>query len=464
MKVAPKLAMVAWLAFLPVLGMHAWLSVRREQSLFQSDLERGLSLLGEHLRQVVVTEWARSGEPEGEAILSAVARTDRDVEIRWLPEIPPGAQRGLSAPQGDRVTWLEPIAIEGNPIAGIELSESLKPMHRYLRATLVRIGLLSVALAVASLVLAHAVGQRVIGRRLQSLVEFAKRTGAGRLGERIDLAGRDEISALATSLGDMSGQLAESRRQAEAANAERLAMLQQLRHADRLTSIGRLAGGVAHELGTPLNVVMGHAKRIAAASSWSEETRRSAETIHRQMDRMAATIRNILGFVRRSNPPVETLDLVAVVESVRELLAPLLAERRVEIVSEAKMHSALVRGSRIQLEQAISNLIANAVDATGADGRVEIAIERTNGGPRIGRAPWPMIAVRVRDQGAGVPEECVERIFEPFFTSKPAGSGTGLGLWITQGIAHDHGGRIEFANLPGGGACFTMMIPECGGT
>jgi len=73
-----------------------------------------------------------------------------------------------------------------------------------------------------------------------------------------------------------------------------------------------------------------------------------------------------------------------------------------------------------------------------------------------------MLAVQVRDQGPGVPEERVPRLFEPFFTSKPEGSGTGLGLWITQGIVHDHEGRIEFANLTGGGACFTVLLPSPG--
>lgn len=462
MKVAPKLALVAWLAFLPVLGLHALFSVRREQALFRSDMERGLSLLGEHLRQVAVAEWDLNGESEVEALLAAAARTDRDIRIRWRSNGPAEVTRGLIVAAPGRMTWLEPVAIDGKPIGRIEISESLAPMYHYVRVTLLRIGVLSLALGLASVALAHAMGERLIGGRLRALVAFARRTGQGQLGHRIELGGRDEISALAASLNDMSEQLADAFQQTQAANNDRLSMLQQLRHADRLSSIGRLASGVAHELGTPLNVAMGHAKRIEKGSLTPAELGHAAEVIHRQMDRMAATIRNILGFVRSTTPPQECVDLVRVVESVRELLSPLLEERGVELAVVSALRDAPVRGSEIQLEQALSNLISNAVDATGDGGRVEIEIGRMERSSAVGAASRSMLAVQVRDQGPGVPEERVPRLFEPFFTSKPEGSGTGLGLWITQGIVHDHEGRIEFANLTGGGACFTVLLPSPG--
>lgn len=460
MKVAPKLVLAAWFAFLPMLALHAWLSVRREQALFRSEIEQGLSLLGEHLRQVMVAEWKLSGAADAGVLLAAVARTDRNVEIDWLPPRPEDAPRGLVPSPSDRMTWLEPVEVDGSEVGRIEISESLAAMRRYVRSTVLRMALLSVALGLAGVTLARALGERWIGRRLEQLVAFARRTGAGSLGDRIDLGGRDEISALATSMADMSAVLAEAHEQARAAHAERLAMLQELRHADRLAGIGRLASSVAHELGTPLNVAMGHATRIVKAETVPAEVKRSAEVIHRQMDRMASTIQNILGFARRSPAPLAPLDLRRIAESVRDLLAPLVEERRVRLELSLPAEPARVLGSQTPLEQALSNLIANAVDVTGVGGRVEVVIERGTATRAFGGGTRPGIEVRVRDHGPGVPEADLARLFQPFFTSKPQGAGTGLGLWITQGIVQDHGGSIHVANHPQGGACFTLRFPE----
>lgn len=462
MKVAPKLVLAAWVAFLPMLALHAWLSVRREEDLFRSQTRHGLALLGRHLRHVVVTEWTLDRAADVKALLEAAAPTDRDVEIDWRPPAPDTGRRGLVPSDADRMTWLEPVRIDGHAVGRIEISESLEPMHRYLRATLLRLALLTAALGLAGIALARAVGERWIGRRLATLVEFARRTGAGELGRRLDVGGNDEISALAASLGNMSAALAVAREQANAANSERIAMLQHLRHADRLAGIGRLASSVAHELGTPLNVAMGHAERIEKEPAEPEAVRRSAEVIRRQMDRMAATIRGILGFVRPAPMRAEAVDVVQVVADVADLMAPFLHEHHVDLAVSSQVERALVQGNRIQLEQVLSNLVANAIDATGGAGSVEVSIARTVREHRIRGAWRSQLEISVRDHGPGVREADRERIFEPFVTSKAEGSGTGLGLWITQGIVHDHGGSIRVENHAEGGASFVVRLPELG--
>jgi two-component system NtrC family sensor kinase len=458
MKVASKIVLVACLAFLPILGVRTWLALEREEDLFRSDMERDLSLLASDLREMAVVEWRRSGAPGVATVVRAAAEADPRIGIEWRS--PPLGERALHESDGALV-WVEPVEIGGKTAGEIVLTESLAPMHAYLRSTLVRGGVLMLFLISGGLVVASLLSRSLIGRRLDLLVGFAAETGAGKLGRRVDVGGHDEITRLAASLGTMSEMLAEAHREAERLDRERLMMLNHLRHADRLASLGRLAGSVAHELGTPLNVVMGHAGRILEGVQAPSETKESAATIHRQVKRMETTIRDILGFVRQTPGPEERVDLNGVVDSVCGLLRPLAEGRGVQLEISAALEPAQVWGRMVQLEQALSNLVSNAIDASPDGGLVVLRLAREERVPRTGGKAQRVIAVRVCDQGPGVAEADIAHLFEAFYTSKSAGKGTGLGLWLADGIVQDHGGSIEVENRSEGGACFAMVLPEC---
>lgn len=457
MNVGSKIILVACLAFLPILAADTWFSLQREEQLFRSDMERDLSLLAAHLRQVAVVEWRRAGSDGIAAVLGAASAADSRVALEWRQF--PLARRGLEERQG-ALSWVEPVMIEGRTYGQIVVTESLAPMYAYLRRTLVRLGVLTLLLIAAGLLVGRLLSRRLIGRRLDRLVGFAAETGAGRLGQHVDVGGHDEITRLGSSLGTMSEMLAQARHDAERLNDERLTMLQHLRHADRLASLGRLAGSVAHELGTPLNVVMGHANRISEGAQGPTETKESAATIHRQVKRMETTIRDILGFAGQAPGEEERIDLKVVVESVCGLLRPLAQRRGVELEIEDPLASAPVCGREVQLEQAFSNLVSNAIDASPDGGRVLLTLAREERATKAGGKARPMIVARVCDQGVGVVEADIARLFEAFYTSKGAGHGTGLGLWLAEGIVRDHGGSIEVENRSEGGACFSLLLPE----
>lgn len=457
MKVASKIVLVACLAFLPILGVRTWLALEREEDLFRSDMERDLSLLAADLREMAIVEWGRSGASGVAMVIRAAAEADPRVGIEWRSA--PLGERAIHERNGALV-WVEPVAIDDETVGEIVLTESLAPMHAYLRSTLIRGGLLTLFLISGGLVVARLLSRRLIGRRLDLLVEFAAETGAGKLGRQVDVGGRDEITRLASSLGTMSEMLAEAHREAERLDRERLMMLHHLRHADRLASLGRLAGSVAHELGTPLNVVMGHATRILEGAQAPDETKDSAATIHRQVKRMETTIRDILGFVRHTPGPEERIDLNAVVDSVCGLLRPLAEGRGVQLEIAGVLGSATVWGRMVQLEQALSNLVSNAIDASPDGGEIALSLAREERVPKGGGKAYGVIVVRVCDQGPGVAEADIARLFEAFYTSKAAGEGTGLGLWLAEGIVQDHGGSIEVENRSQGGACFAMVLPE----
>jgi two-component system NtrC family sensor kinase len=458
-KVASKIILVACLAFLPILAVHTWLSLEREETLFRSDMERDLSLLATHLRGVAAAEWRRSGAEGVSAVIAASARADRRVRLDWRPAS--RGERGLE--EGDRaLTWVEPVVVDGKTVGELTLTESLAPMYAYLHSTVAHLGLLTLLLISGGLLAARLLSRRLIGQRLDRLVRLAEETGAGRLGQRVDVGGHDEITRLGASLGAMSEALAQARRNAERLNAERMTMLEHLRHADRLASIGRVAGSLAHELGTPLNVVLGHANRISEGTQTPSETKDSAATIHRHVKRMETTIRDILGFVRQTPGEGERIDLNAVVESVCTLLRPLAHRRAVKLEVGETPASAFVRGREVSLEQVLSNLVSNAIDASPEGGRVSLTVASEERIPKAGGKARPVVVVRVQDQGPGVAEDEIARLFDAFYTSKAAGQGTGLGLWLAEGIIRDHGGSIEVENLSEGGACFAMVLPASG--
>jgi two-component system NtrC family sensor kinase len=455
-KVASKVILVACLAFLPILGVDTWLSLRREEALFRSDMERDLSVLAAHLRGVAEVEWGRERGDALAPVLDAAADADSRVTVEWhrKPVEAPGVQE-----RGGALVWVEPVRVGGRSVGEIVLTEPLAPMHAYLRSTLVRLWVRTFLLIAGGLIVARLLSHRLIGRRLDRLVAFAAETGSGMLGRRVDVGGHDEITRLGTSLGTMSQALAKARQEAERSNDERLTMLEHLRHADRLATLGRLAGSVAHELGTPLNVVMGHANRISEGVQSPGETKESAATIHRQVKRMETTIRDVLGFVRQAPGEEKEIDLNAVVESVGALLLPLARRRGVRLEVEGTPVPASVRGREVALEQALSNLVANAIDASPEGGRIAISLAREERVQKAGGRAWPVVVARVSDQGPGVAEADIARLFDAFYTSKAAGQGTGLGLWLAEGIVRDHGGAIEVGNLEAGGACFAMVLP-----
>ena len=457
MKVASKIILVACLAFLPILCVHTWLALEREEALFRSDMEHDLSVLGVHLRNMAAAEGRRSGVEGVRSVVEAAARADRSIAIEWKPG--PGERRGIRDGTNELV-WVEPVRIDAADMGQIVLTESLGPMRAYLRSTVLRLGALMVLLIAGGLLVARLLSVRLIGRRLDRLVSFAEETGAGRLGGRVNVGGDDEITYLGASLEAMSEKLDQARVEAQRSNDERVAMLQQLRHTDRLASLGRLAGSVAHELGTPLNIVLGHANRIASGDQDPFDTKESATTIHRQVRKMEAIIRDILGFARQAPGEEQAIDVRLVVESVCGLLRPLARRRDVKLRVDGTPASASIFGRVLPFEQALSNLVSNAIDASPAAAQVVVSIAREERPAKVGERSRPVVVTRVLDQGPGVPEAETSRIFEAFYTSKGAGQGTGLGLWLAEGIVRDHGGSIEVENRSEGGACFAIVMPD----
>jgi signal transduction histidine kinase len=244
--------------------------------------------------------------------------------------------------------------------------------------------------------------------------------------------------------------------------SRRESAVEQLRHADRLNTVGKLASGLAHELGTPLNVVAGRASLIASRRVAGDEACKSAEVIVQQTERMSAIIRNLLSFARRGGARKSPLDLSRLVRETVALLEPLAKKQGVEIhVMNGTPHVAPVNAG--ELQQVLTNLVMNAVQAMPKGGVVRVTLEQ---GPvpadhgRASRSSTPYARIRVKDEGTGIAPDVLPHIFDPFFTTKDVGDGTGLGLSVTFGIVRDHGGWIEASSTLGEGAEFVVYLPQ----
>lgn len=231
---------------------------------------------------------------------------------------------------------------------------------------------------------------------------------------------------------------------------EELRLQDQLVHTERLSAIGELVAGVAHEINNPLQTVVGSVELMLEDPAAPPSVRRDLETVRREAGRAAQIVRSLLAFVRGGTPARAAVDLNQVVREVVVLREFQFQQKSIVLSEELSSAPALVLGNREELQQVVMNLLLNAEQAVGAAGAGTVAIQ-TSSRDRL-------CTVQVSDNGPGVSEDSRGRIFEPFFTTKAVGEGTGLGLSISHGIASAHGGTLELVPSEVG-AVFRLALP-----
>ena len=251
------------------------------------------------------------------------------------------------------------------------------------------------------------------------------------------------------------------RRQAERKLRERE---EELRHAQKLEAVGKLAGGVAHDFNNLLTVINGHTRFVLEEMGEDDALRPDLEEIERAGVRAATLTQQLLAFSRRQMLRPQVLDLNRVVRDMNRMLGRLIAEHiRLETRLEAAPASVLA--DRGQLEQVIMNLVVNALDAMPAGGVLTISTDVTRlergavGGEHWDVEPGDYVRLLVEDTGSGMSEETLARAFDPFFTTKDRGKGTGLGLATVFGIVKQSGGHVSAESEPGDGSGFHVYLP-----
>ena len=375
---------------------------------------------------------------DGEVVFT-VLRAVRDPSTRLLVE-------GTREPAGEGVGALE----VAQPYALLS-SEVRRLQQELLLATVLLLLIVTIVIGVLA--------RRFVARPLERLVVAARALGEGDIDARVPQSlGAAELNALSREFNEMAERLSRARLALLSEGEERVRLERRLVESEKLATVGTLAAGLAHEIGAPLNVISGRAELLLKQPAVAPDTVRQLESIVTQSGRIARTVRSLLDYARRPSRRDDPVAIGRVIDSTLDLLDEELRRAGVTI-SRAESYEAWVRGDAEQLQQLLTNLILNAVQAMdGQDGprEIEVVVDVTKTEASANRAEMLMT---VSDTGPGLPQALDGRLFTPFATTKP--SGTGLGLVVARSIVEDHGGTIVGTTRTDGrsGASFTVSLP-----
>ncbi|MDZ7721493.1 MAG: response regulator [candidate division KSB1 bacterium] len=279
-----------------------------------------------------------------------------------------------------------------------------------------------------------------------------------------DYFSKDKLMRL-TSAIKREIQEAENRRRRLVAEQEREKLQEQLSQAQKLESIGRLAGGVAHDFNNMLNVILGHTEMLLDDLPRQSIWRASLEEIRKAAQRSADLTRQLLAFARKQTTTPKVIDLNDTIQGMLGMLRKLIGEN-IELVWQPSRKTGCVRMDPSQLDQILVNLCVNAHDAIDKVGSITIttdhvAFEKEDYSQNFDIVPGDYMLLVVTDTGHGMSKETLAQIFEPFFTTKDVGKGTGLGLSTVFGVVKQNNGYIRVYSEPGQGTTFKLYFPEC---
>jgi two-component system NtrC family sensor kinase len=344
-----------------------------------------------------------------------------------------------------------PLRIAAEKRGAIEIVKPLALIETDIaRARLSRLATTLLLLATIFLVV-YVVLRRSLSRPILSLLAGARALGEGDLSHRVLVPkSGNELAQLAAEFNRMADNLEAQRRAARVEAENRLNLEKELRHSERLASVGRLAAGIAHELGAPLNVIDARAEQLIEKPDAPREKQIKNLTIIRsQSARITLIVRQLLNLARPYKLRFEPIEIAGLIESALEGLEGT-ENLKIEFAAENNLK---ISGDADYLQQVFVNIFRNAAQAMNGGGTLKIEISETSRDDKI------CAAVVVSDTGKGIAPENLEKIFDPFYTTKDIGAGTGLGLAVSRRIVEEHGGAIEAENNPNGGATFTVFLP-----
>jgi two-component system NtrC family sensor kinase len=278
---------------------------------------------------------------------------------------------------------------------------------------------------------------------LARILEMADHIAAGDLTARLQVRPDGDLGDLCRAIDSIADALAQRQDKLEA-------VARQAGQAEKQASIGRLAAGVAHEINNPLTGVLTFAQLLRDSEGRSDDDRRSLDIIIRETTRVREIVRGLLNFARETPPTMRAIDVNEVVRASLDLVRRQSDFHKVTLVEDYHPDRLVVWADRNQLTQVFLNLVVNAAQSMPQGGTLTVATREREASK---------VAIAVSDQGCGITKDNLQHIFDPFFSTKPIGSGTGLGLSVSHGIVTKHRGRIEVESHVGLGSTFTVVLP-----
>lgn len=475
MRITTRLTLAWTLAGLLVFGGYGALLVRRERQDLMRSVEREMWLLGTSL-QVAVENALRDGQfADVDETTRKLERIDASVDVAVFDRdggliltTGPTATAPIVAPTrpelrslGEDVLALRaPLQEPGRAVFGtLVVARPLEDVQRDLAITTGMVALTVGIFVGTSGLLGWALGHRYIGAPLEALVHAMGevRAGASPEGGSGELPPAappqvqeelDEIGVVAVEFEAMMRELEDARERLQEAADARRQLERALQQTDKLVTLGQLAATVAHEVGSPLQVLRGRADALLRSPADPDRVRRHAQILVRETDRIARIVEQLLAMTR-PRPARGLVDLGTLIRQSVELYELEARRHGIQLDVEVAPDGQVI-GNPDRLLQIVTNLLANALAATESGGRVLVAL----------RLEEPWVVVEVGDTGLGMAPEVAERAFEPFFTTRPEQGGTGLGLAVVKGIVDEHGGRIEVETAQSAGTTLRILLPR----
>jgi two-component system NtrC family sensor kinase len=353
----------------------------------------------------------------------------------------------------------------------VDITYSLDEINQTMKAHVISMVLVSIGFILLVTLSAAALLHKLVYEPLRDLEQGAKRLASGNFDNPIPVRSEDEFGSLARSSNGMMVALKKSRQELEewvtTLNEKVTERTRELRLAEaevargeKLASIGQLAAGIAHELNNPLTGVLTFTSLMRKKMPEGSEEAEDLDLVIRETKRCASIIRRLLDFAREKTPEKTLVNLNQLIGETVQFIARSAALQQVEISQDLDPDLPPLFVDADLIKQVLMNILVNAQQAIEENGRITVR-SRLH---RVRRLPGcdmavPAVEIAISDTGCGIPEADLQRIFDPFFTSKEVGKGTGLGLSVSYGIVRAHGGEIEVESTVGEGSTFRICLP-----
>ena len=475
LKIAHKLMLASGLMSVVTIGSLAAWQLQQTDALVRQEVEAEQRLLADTAAAAVRVIWADSGWVAAVDFLEDVERTvASEMELRWVwldderppytPRVNLDILRSLVANEHDDVSfdlrtvgeeelvYYRPLQLPGLPLGAIEVTRSTGPLTAFSRTQWRFILGVAAIFALLLALVTSVTGRLFVTSPLERVIHVLRALGRGDLLARVGASGRDEMSRLGHEVDEMGDLLFTAWTEAERERESRVAVESQLRHADRLVTVATLASAYIHDAGTPLSVISGNASLILAEDDLDDEVRELTLAIAQETRTANALLRRLMQQVRAqpetSDEPVE---LEALLDDSARLLEPLARRHGVRLRAEidASLEDREETLDAVAVTQIVNNLVVNAIQASERGDEVVIrGLPRDDGG----------FAISVVDEGVGIPQDVLARVFDAYFTTKPAGVGTGLGLFMVKTLAERLDAEIEIESTVDVGTTITLLF------
>lgn len=359
-------------------------------------------------------------------------------------------------PDGSGISKVVSVKRDGVSVARAGLLVSLAPE----KARLNRSRQLLIAYFVLDFVLLFVLGSfilnRIVVNPISRLLAATEKITGGQYGHHLRVSGSAELAALAAGFNEMSATLQNKELQViehttalEKANRDLRQAREEAVRTEKMASIGLLAAGMAHEIGTPLASIMGYADLLSADLPDSSAIQDYARRISKDCTRIDLIVRGLLDYSRPRGSSEGSSNIKQVVTESLDLLTQQGVFKHLKISTKFAEGLPDAKADRHQLQQVLINLLLNSRDALPENGVLKVTSRMQDG----------QLCIDILDNGTGIAEEHLQKIFDPFFTTKSPGKGTGLGLSISARIIEGFGGRITVRSKPGVGSCFSVWLP-----